>query len=863
MQRTKRCKNRKCPLIDRIEVPYSGNKEAEIVIIGESPGFDEERVGQPFVGRAGQKINGLLRNAAGLNRGVDFFVANSARCLIDKKKMTNKEIALTLSCCRKNVVTAISAIKPKLIICLGDFALRQILKKSGVTKARGKFVFSPEFHCWVMPTFHPAYLLRNEAMTPQVEEDLALVAEFKKNGYKPIENDEDVDYQEAQSIADLPFQKESMAISIDSETQGKEWLSPDWVFLSYQISWETGVARMIRFHEETTDKPDFTITVMRKGDGKKKIPTEVGVKRCRGFDRKLSELKALLENKNIKKRMMTTYDLHAFDQLFIRAGEEPPVLSNFVMDVQTASNLIDENLYKRASLETLQRSFTNYKGDYNRNFEAKFGKDDMLSVPLDEFINYGCADADVTQRSADKLKTRLLKPLHRNVANYYVRFTMPVLRKTIYSLERNGTYIDMTAMPEVRNDVEVGMSKAEEAALKLIPRKVREAHRSDLKLTRSDLVRDTLFSRKGFGIEPLRKTKGGDAWSVDKETRMLLQEKEGVPQEAVEFIRYFDEYSEYHTLWSRYLKGFDKHIKSDGRIHSSFSMTTAVTGRLASSNPNMQNNPKRSKVAHLIRRLIAAQPGYVLLASDQEQSELRWCAHLTRDPEMIRVFRSGEDIHKNTAQDLSKKSWDKMTEKERKEARTHAKPVNFGLLFGMSAPGFVRYAKKEYGIDITEETAALWIAKFFGRYSKIRDYHRETIAFTREHGFIDSPLGRRRRLPEINSDDMDLRGEAERQAVNHPIQSPSSDVVLLAHNTLFDMQSLADMSFDHFRLVLFVHDELVFEVREDLDISKYVKRVKEAMENPPLERDFGIKMLVPLTTSPKVGHNLASMKEFN
>jgi DNA polymerase I-like protein with 3'-5' exonuclease and polymerase domains len=110
---------------------------------------------------------------------------------------------------------------------------------------------------------------------------------------------------------------------------------------------------------------------------------------------------------------------------------------------------------------------------------------------------------------------------------------------------------------------------------------------------------------------------------------------------------------------------------------------------------------------------------------------------------------------------------------------------------------------------------------------------------------------------------MVLRGEAERQAVNHPIQSPSSDVVLLAHNTLFDMQSLADMSFDHFRLVLFVHDELVFEVREDLDISKYVKRVKEAMENPPLERDFGIKMLVPLATSPKVGHNLASMKEFN
>ncbi len=848
----KKCKINECPLIKRIEVPYSGNTKAEIVVVGEAPGFEEENNGRPFAGRAGKKIKSLIANA-GLN-WQEMFITNAARCLIDKKKMGTKDITRVLAYCRKKLVFAIKEIKPKLIICLGDYALRQIIKKSGITKMRGRWLFSQEFDCWVMPTFHPAYILRNEAFQPLLEQDLDEIASFVKNKYLPKAEEDEVAYKEVQSIAKIINDDSVKKISIDSETEGKDFLSPNWVLLSYSISTEKGNGFHIQLHEEcNASSADFVISVMRL-IGKKRVLTEVGIRRSENFNQKISELKALLES-NIKKRMMTNYELHSFYQLFSRLKMKVPKIRNYVMDIQVAANLIEENMFRMASLEMLQRSFTDYSADYNRVFELEHDKADMLSVPRKELVKYACADADVTNRAAEKLTSILKKPENERIANYFVKFSMPVVTKTIYTLEKNGTYIDMKKLPVVKREVETLMEEANKKALSLITTSIKNKHKGNLALTRGDLVRDVLFSSKGFNLDPLRKTKGGDDWAIDKETRMLLSEKEGVSDEAKEFIKLYDEFSEYHTLHSRYLKGFEKHIKPDGRIHSNISITQARTGRLASANPNMMNNPKRSKAANLIRQLIAAPPGYILMAADQEQSELRWCAELTRDPEMMRVFKNNEDIHENTAKSLSSTPWEKMSDKERKKARLHAKPVNFGLLYGMSPEGFVRYAKKEYGITISLETAKEWIASFFGKYKKIRVYHEKTIDFCRQFGYVESPLGRRRRLPEINSTDGYLRGEAERQAVNHPIQNPSSDVVLMASNTLID----EDYPYDDFRLSEFIHDELVFEVREDLELSFYAKRIKLAMENPPLKRDFDLTMKVPLLASIKIGKNLAEM----
>jgi DNA polymerase-1 len=204
-------------------------------------------------------------------------------------------------------------------------------------------------------------------------------------------------------------------------------------------------------------------------------------------------------------------------------------------------------------------------------------------------------------------------------------------------------------------------------------------------------------------------------------------------------------------------------------------------------------------------------------------------------------------------------SWNDLNEKAKKKARRDAKVVNFGLIFGMSVPGLMNYAKQEYGVTLTRDQAQAWFDAFFGTYRRIRPYHKETIAFCKRMGYVESPLGRRRHLPEIHSENDRERMEAERQAINHPIQSPSSDTVLIA---LSEMKRKETFHPEYCRPSLFIHDELVFELKDCSKLEDYVKKINYEMENPPLERNFGFKLSVPLVAEGNLGKNLNSMKEF-
>jgi DNA polymerase I len=541
------------------------------------------------------------------------------------------------------------------------------------------------------------------------------------------------------------------------------------------------------------------------------------------------------------------------DSFFRREGLHDPKLAGYAMDLQAGAHVLDENMFQKASLVDLQFHFTDFREDYDGAFSKKYGKEDMLSVPVPALIEYGCADADVTKRASDGLRERLLQKNHERLAKYMAKFVMPTLQKALYTIERNGAWIDMDELPNTTLRVEQEMAAHQSEAMKVVPGEIKDAHKGKLQLTRDKLVGDVLFTDAGFGLQPLKKTKGGNGFSVDKEVRKRLMEQPSLPKRALKFLSEFNEWQELHTLWSRYLRGFEQHVRSDGYIHSSMSLATAVTGRVASSRPNMQNNPKRSKSAHLIRRLIAAPDGWLLMCADQGQSELRWCAEVAKEQVMRRIFREGLDIHVETAKRLVQKPWEQLTAAEKKKARQDAKPVNFGLLYLMTATGFVRYCFMEYGLVINEKQAQVYIETYFATYPGLRTYHKTTIEFARTHGYVEHVFGRRRRLPEINSRNDRDRFEAERQAVNHPIQGPSSDVVLMSGNEIVDM----DLNPEEFRMSLFVHDELIFMVKETADVVKYGKLVKQAMENPPMYRDFGYKMSVPLISDVKVGKNLA------
>lgn len=778
---------------------------------------------------------------------------NASRCLIDKNTMGAKEITKTLACCRGNVVVALQALAPKAIIVAGDIAMRQVLRKSGITKARGTWAWSKEFECWALPVFHPAYICRNPALRTVLLTDMKKVVKFIKNDFQvPVDMDE-YDYREVTDIRKIVMP--GSYVGIDTEDQGLDWMDESFLTLTYQVSVGEGMAAVVRLYEETTEEnADFSIVWPRAPEGKKKKePTVVFVKRTPEFDKKLDDLQFILEHEKIKKVMMhASFDLHAFTQLFRRERGKTIKVRGLVMDVQAGGNLLDENVFKLPSLDDLRYAFTDMHEAYSTDFERRYDKADMLAVPTEPQVRYGGADADATRRVGLAEREQLLA--NTRLANYFVKFTMPVIQNVLFEMEDNGVLINREELPKVTAEVEAEVARAQREALKLISKEIRDQHKGGgLRLTRRELVADALFDSHGFGLDPVKKTKGGDAYSVDKEARVYLMDQK-LSKKASAFLAHYKQFGEMHTFLTRYLRGFDKHIKSDDRVHTSLSLATTVTGRTSTRRPNMQNNPKRSKAAQMIRKLIVAPDGYSLLGVDQSQSELRWLAHLSNDQGMIRVFAHGEDIHRATALSLAP-HWETLSEQEQEKVRRDSKTVNFGIIYGMSPKGFVKRIKIDYNIDVSEEEAKVWFRAFFSRYPMVPEYQRKTIAFAREFGFVESLLGRRRRLSDIKSKDRGKRGEAERQAINDPIQGPSSDTVLLACNEVLKKNPLRD----ELRAVLFVHDELVFEVRDDC-IEKYGRIVKHEMENPPLKRDFGFELKVPLVADIKVGKNLGEMK---
>lgn len=1165
-----KCGSTNCPLYGSQIVPYDGNKEAHIVVVGESPGRMELVKGKPFQGDSGDLLKAVSKEV-GLNYQ-KLFIANACRCQVKKDEMSAKQIKAAIDACRGKLAKALELLKPKAIIVLGDIALKAVLKKSGITKARGSWIWSTEFNCWVLPTFHPAYILRNMGLRAILKGDLLRVQEFVKNNYEPLaqEKTDSEGYGEVDSLDFLlPKKGQKIVIGLDTETQGIDWTSPNFVLISASLSDGMGKAYQCILHKECEKgSHDFSITWPRRVEGKKKTENvEVFIRRAHNFIIKVNGLRKILESDNVKKFMANgNFDRHAFDHLWKALGKKPPKLKGYIMDIQAGAHVLDENIYKMASLQDLQFAMTDTRVDYKQDFEKNFDKSDMLAVLRDhpeEFNYYSMSDADVTRQVGLHIATQLNRPENAKLLRYFTKMVMPGLN-VLKVLETNGALIDAEQLPKVTKTVTALVDATQKEALATLPPKLLKAHEDKgLRLTRDDLVRDALFSPQGFKLPGIKRTKGNDAWSVDKETRILLLDHPGLSEKARLFIHKYDEFSESHTMLTRYLRGFDKAIKTDGRIHSSYSLTVAVTGRVASRQPNMQNNPKRSTQASQIRRLIKARKGYKLLAIDQGQAELRWAAHLSGDPEMLRIFKGNFDIHTETAMDLgqhTKASWQTISKKEQDDLRRKAKcfhpdtdvltpsgwkamriltpgelvyqaipsngtvslsltpvsisfkknnpnylvalknegmdllvttdhrmlgqretgqffvtnpesfknvrywwnagihmagfdmdnhtllrlaiatqadgsytkyggirfgfskdrkvkrlrrlliaanisfseshhanrvttfyikkdaslhirelldpnktlpwaflhlgleerivileeasfwdarkqanwkmyqylssveknidvlqaiaatsgfktrktgstllgkyclsikrasrtrggnltchtpsytgdvavvsvpstfilvrrggiPVitgqsaNFGLLYKMSAPGFVRYAKKDYGLDLSIEEAEIWIRTFFGKYPKLLDYHQRMINFCRQHGYVESPLGRRRRLPEIYSKNPGLRNEAERQAVNAPIQSVSSDVVLLAADEIekkeYDSVDVIDC--------LVVHDELVFEIRDCSKLVDYAADIKKEMEHPPLYKKFGVKLRVPLVADIKIGDNLAEM----
>ncbi len=451
---------------------------------------------------------------------------------------------------------------------------------------------------------------------------------------------------------------------------------------------------------------------------------------------------------------------------------------------------------------------------------GKKGKDQitMADVAVEKIAEYSGEDADYTYRLVKKFSPQLhtlkLQKLFEDIEMPLV----PVLEH----IELAGVKIDVKFLAK--------LGKAMGANIRKLEKQIHGYAKGEFNIKSPAQITEVLFTQLKLSSEGLKKTKTGISTAVDELEK--LQGKHPI-------IDAIMEYRELTKLLSTYIETLPELVqKQTGRVHTDFNQTVAATGRLSSNNPNLQNIPIRTELGREIRKAFIAEKGFQLVSVDYSQIELRVVASLAKEQKMVDAFKDGADIHQSTAADIFGVPVAEVT----KDQRSAAKEVNFGVLYGMGAYGLASRKK------ISREKAQDFIDRYFASRPKVAKYLEETKAQARKRGYVETLFGRRRNLPEINSSNGQIRAQAERIAVNLPVQGTAADILKLA--MIACDKGLSDVS-PKSRMILTVHDELVFEV-PDTDVKKVAAFVKQTMESV-------YDLAAPLVADVKVGNNWGEM----
>jgi DNA polymerase I len=409
----------------------------------------------------------------------------------------------------------------------------------------------------------------------------------------------------------------------------------------------------------------------------------------------------------------------------------------------------------------------------------------------------------------------------QGLAKLYETMDLP-LAPVLASMERHGVRIDRKALAK--------MSTTMERDIRALEKTIWDLAGSEFNINSPQQLAEILFDKMNLQLGGRRRSKPRSTAADVLEELALLHE---LPRKVLE-------YREISKLKSTYVDALPKLIHpGTGRLHTSFSQTGAATGRLSSSDPNLQNIPVRTELGRAIRAEFIADPGYTLLSADYSQIELRILAHFSKDPVLVEAFQTGQDIHARTAQEV----FGVGPMAQNAEHRRAAKAINFGIIYGQTPFGLAA----QIGID--QKEAAKFIAAYFARYRGVKDYLEASLAEARKAGVTRTLFGRIRPVPEITSPQVNLRNFAERTALNTPLQGTAADLIKLAMIAI-DRQ-LTEQKF-RAKMILQVHDELLFEAPHE-EMDRLRKLVRAAMENV-------YKLAVPLVVDLKAGPNWRDMK---
>ncbi len=497
-----------------------------------------------------------------------------------------------------------------------------------------------------------------------------------------------------------------------------------------------------------------------------------------------------------------------FDYIMLRrAGLQ---IEGPAFDTMLAGYLLDAS--QKLKMDALARKYLNYEPIEIETLIGSGRKQkSMDQIPPQEITTYACEDADITLRLYEVLHELLEKDELLDIAE---ELEFPLM-EVLGDMEMQGVLVDEDLLGEFSKTLTEDLIALEE--------EIYSKAGTEFNINSPKQLGEVLFEK--MGLPAGKKTKTGQYSTAESVLKKLAGEYE-MPDLILE-------YRALSKLKSTYVDALPKLINEDtGRIHTDFNQSVAATGRLSSSNPNLQNIPIRTKRGREIRKAFVAEEGYKLLSADYSQVELRVIASIAEDENMMEAFQNDEDIHARTAKEVfDLDSLDDVTGNQRRKA----KEVNFGIPYGVSAYGLASR------LGISNEEGKEMIDQYFERFPGILDYINETKQYAKENGYVKTLMGRRRYIPEINSSNWNVRSFAERTAINMPIQGTAADIIKKA---MIDIQEYIEAENLGTRMLLQVHDELIFEVPEE-EQDTVPEKLKQLMESAyplgvPLKVEMGL-----------------------
>ena len=510
-----------------------------------------------------------------------------------------------------------------------------------------------------------------------------------------------------------------------------------------------------------------------------------------------------------KKRQIRVFDLKEILWAFEKDGNLKISQDDFV-DVSIASYLLKPN-DENYEPEQIALQYLNITFPSKSELFGKAGVQEMLMTKLDELAEYACESAYVSLFSADLI----LKELeNENMTELFANIEMPLVF-VLYDMQKEGVRVDKEGLKsygEVLGD-----------RIQVLEKEIYDEAGEEFNINSPKQLGVILFEKMNMPYK--KKTKSGYSTAADVLDKLAPE---------YPFVKKILEYRQLAKLKSTYADGLAAYISEDGRIHGKFNQTITATGRISSTEPNLQNIPIRMELGRQIRKVFIPKEGCVFLDADYSQIELRIMAHMSKDEKLIEAYNMAEDIHRITASQVFGVPFDEVTDLQRR----NAKAVNFGIIYGISSFGLSQ------DLSISRKEASDYIEQYFKTYPKIKGYIDSMVEDAKKTGYSLTMFNRRRPIPELKSSNFMQRSFGERVAMNAPIQGTAADIIKLAMIRVYDALKKGGYKS---KLLLQIHDELLVETYPD-EIEDVKKIIEDGMKN-------AVKLSVPLEIDMKQGNN--------